>query len=307
MNLALSTILATSILLQSISCSVGEPTSPRDSSHTEALSSADEPAIHEDWVRSDLECIRRFRGVAGTKDLDVDALVKAFGPPEARDDRDAGFGVRLVKFHLYGGYATIWIDVMAEQPTKDHGSRVVTMRAEQRGSTSVPPTVLARYGAAWDNDARLIAGTFVFTRRDDERFNALREATARELGGVLTVDVPEDLAPAFDRLTSPFETLPIGRFHGDGGDLPPGRPEIEALVTSSRLDLVRAVLRGMHPEARVYAAWALRKARGPKLEAADAATIEKILALPITVHVTEGCEQEWVTPRAALALLENER
>lgn len=307
MNLTLSTIFVTSILFPALSCSA-EPGAVRNTStDVKDRPAAIDGVVEEDWVRADLDGIRRFRDVVRAAELDVEALVKAFGQPDTHDDRDAGFGVRLVKLHVYGGYATIWIDVLAEQPTQDHGSRVVSLRAEQRGSTPVPSAVLARYGAAWGGDAKLVADAYVYTRRDDARFVSLREATARALGGVLTIDVPKDLSAAFDRLTSPFETLPIGRFHGDGGDLPPGRREIEALAESGRLDLVRAVLRGLHPEARVYAAWSLRKARGSRLEAADAATIEKILSLPITVHVTEGCEQEWVAPRAALEVLEHER
>jgi hypothetical protein len=68
---------------------------------------------------------------------------------------------------------------------------------------------------------------------------------------------------------------------------PPGRQETAALVAAGRFDLLRAVLRGLNPEGRAWAAHALleHQKAGTKLDPADAAAIEKLRALPLKTHL----------------------
>jgi hypothetical protein len=108
-------------------------------------------------------------------------------------------------------------------------------------------------------------------------------------------------------LTSPLDDVVIGKHYGDGGGPPPGRREIEALSRAPDHELVRAVLRGLNPEGRLYAAWVLRQRTDTHMLPVDENAIRTLLALPQLVHTSEGCEQFWRSPKDALEFLANEK
>ena len=74
---------------------------------------------------------------------------------------------------------------------------------------------------------------------------------------------------------------------------------ITALIEKERWDLIRNVLRGPNPEARIYAAEALLRPNAP-ITAADRETIARIRSLPILISICRGCE---VTEAQAADLL----
>jgi hypothetical protein len=117
----------------------------------------------EDWIQDDLRRIELFKSTVQAEDLDVESLVAKFGSIGEHDDADAGFGVRRVHMHLYGGYTTIWIDLLGDRRTDDGKSRVVELRARQRGPAETWPAIEARYAAAWGDLAKPIEHGFEFT------------------------------------------------------------------------------------------------------------------------------------------------
>jgi hypothetical protein len=263
----------------------------------------EEPA-HPEWLKADLERIRQFTDVMKTKDLDVETLIAKFGATAFDKDHDAGFGVRRVKLQAYGGYATIWIDVLAESGAGDKKSRVAELRAQQYGSGPDWKLIQPTLAKAWGECAQPIENGFEFVFRDQSLAADLRRRTADALGGAARIEVPKELTAAFDLLTSPFEEVVIGTSYGEDGAVPPGRKEIEQLVKAERWDLVQSVLRGINPEGRLYAAWVLRRRANTPLNAGDARAIATLLALPGRVHTTHGCIQTWLSPADALAQLE---
>lgn len=263
--------------------------------------------LKPEWVAQDVACIERFRDAVKTEDLDVETLVAKLGQPGAHEDRDLGFGARSVHLHLYGGYTTIWVDVLAEARTGDPArSRVARLRVRQDGKEHWKE-LRPRLEPAWAGLATAGEEGFEFERTDEKLEGALRSKTAGALGGETPVAVPDELRAAFETLTDPLHEVAVGKHYGEDGAPPPGRREIEALARAGRKDLIRAVLRGLVPEARIYAAWELRSSGLALLDPQDAHAIETILALQHEVHATAGCVQVWCRPREALDLLERER
>lgn len=260
------------------------------------------PHTRQDWIDADVKRIEQLKAALTAPDLDIESLVAQFGSIERRDDVDAGFGVRRVRMHLYGGYTTIWIEILAERGSGEKKSRVAELRARQLGPPERWSGIQKTFAKAWGEAATPMENGFQLVRRDEVLAKSLRTRTAEALGGEARVDVPQHLRLAFELLSSPFDEVVIGFMYGYDGVAPPGLAQIEALAKAERFDLVRAVLRGINPEARLYAAWALRR-RSTPLDPADEKAIEAILALPHELHVTEGCEQSWRSPREALKSL----
>jgi hypothetical protein len=137
---------------------------------------------------------------------------------------------------------------------------------------------------------------FDFPRKTAEARDALR----RELGELLPVEVPAELREAYELLLSPFETLDIGDNCYEGGEPPEGRVATRKLVAARRADLLRNVLRGPNPEARLYAARGLRELGA--LSGPDHAVTLKLRKLKLPLATCSGCmvghdegEETWKT------------
>ena len=260
-------------------------------------------ALNEDWLRSDEKRIAQVRDALGRAELTVELLREIAGSSDVREDRAIGFGARRVRLSLYGGYTTIWVVILAEEPDEAGRSRVAALAFEQRGSPETWAAVAPRLREAWKGFPATGAlgehdGWLAYERRDADRIAELRARTEAALGTVPATEVPSELAPAFELLTSPYEQLVIGRNCSYTGAPPPGAVEIRAIVAAGRFDLVRLVLRGPNPEGRVWAAHALLE-RGA-LDDADRRAIETLRALPLEIECCDGCEFEHASFDAAL-------
>lgn len=261
-----------------------------------------EGELNRDWLKSDLQRIEQVRRALAAPDLTVEGLRRELGSPDVREDRDIGFGARRVCLAAYGGYTTVWLRMLAETPADGAESRVAWLAVSQSGSSASWELVAADLRAAWARPLREDRWELAFEWIEPERARALSERTEAALGGGVAVDVPAEHARAFTRLTSPSEDLIVGQEFSIEGLPPPGADEIRALVAAERFDLVRAVLRGLNPEGRVYAAHALL-ARST-LEPQDEAAIAALRALPVELVVCHGCEISHMGFDGALAVLD---
>src|SRR4029079_11851038 len=107
---------------------------------------------------------------------------------------------------------------------------------------------------------------------------------------------------AYARLMSPQEELAVGTNCGEGGEPPAGAKETKSLSSARRFDLLRNVLRGPNPEARVYALKALEQAGAAG--APERAAIEAVRALPAKVRACGGCDYHSGTTAEALKELQ---
>lgn len=263
--------------------------------------------VNQDWLRSDEKRIAQVRDAFGRAELTVELLREIAGSSDVREDRVIGFGARRVRLALYGGYTTIWMNLLAEEPDEHGRSRVVALELEQRGSAESWAAVAPTLHKAWAGSPAASAlgereSAITYERRDAARLAALRAKIEKALGAVSAAEVPSGLARAFGRLTSPHEELVIGRSCFSDGGPPPGAEDIRALAAAGRHDLVRSVLRGFNPEGRVWAVHALLEhARtGGVLDEADKRAIDVLRALPLKLACCDGCELEYVSFDEAL-------
>jgi hypothetical protein len=148
--------------------------------------------------------------------------------------------------------------------------------------------------------ARTDRGALLLMRTGHEDLLTMKRI-AREaaLGVPEAAAVPAELSPSYSRLTDRNASLEYGRACGLFGWTPPrGRPEIDALVSAGRWDLMRAVLRGPNPVGRLYAADALLSQ--PIVTRADAQTILAMVRDDAQVSVCSPCTSYESTTSAIL-------
>jgi hypothetical protein len=122
-------------------------------------------------------------------------------------------------------------------------------------------------------------------RRVPQAYDAAIANVAVELGAAGELSVPDALARSYSVLTSPSYELELGPMCNFGTK--EGYWEMIDLEHSGRIDLLRSVLRGLNPEGRYFAAFALDQIEGPT--GADDSTIERLARLPPeTVAVCNG-------------------
>lgn len=264
----------------------------------------DPPVVEREWLARDLERVAQLKRFLGRDVRSVEALREDLGGCDVREDRETGFGSRRLCLAVYGGHTTIWIRVLAAAPTEEQESLVASLELEQRGYRESWAGVAAELKRAWGSGVSDLELGLRVEWSDPTRTRELLRRTATALGGVLAVEPPRELAAAFATLVDPLSPLIVGRSYGDDGGAPPGLAEMAALIASQRFDLVRAVLRGPNPEARVYAAHALIQ-RGP-LDPADAAAIATLAKLPLDLECSHGCLLQSLRWTAALAVLDED-
>lgn len=249
-----------------------------------------------DWIESDLARVDQVLRALDAEDLDVATLTATLRGADVREDRPIGFGARRLVLAVYGGYTTTWVHVLAAVAEREGGpSRIAACRFDQLASVELPKEARERLAERWGKRAVALERGFRAERRDADAGKRLRANVEKALGACVVPDAPERLRAAFERLTSPFEDHVLGRACGDGGDAPIARAEVDALLAADRVDLLRAALRGMNPEGRAWAAWALRKrskTSGVALDASDRAAIETLRATKTEYEACSGCERE---------------
>lgn len=254
---------------------------------------AQEYAINAEWLSKDLKVIRNLRELLppGCDKLSKFRIAWAprFNDPlfaPNRGPREAGGGAVDLHTQVSGGYLTCFIDVLAV----DDEIAAVRIRC-QAADFLRWNQIKFRILSAWDGTAAENDRGAEWNHRNRAALERLAAVLARDLGAPAAAEVPPALLRHVSLLTSPVERFEFGATCYDGGEPPAGRVAMDALLKADRWDLVRNVLRGPHPEGRVYAAEALlnRRPDGMSLDAADLATIRAIHALPTPIEVCEGC------------------
>jgi hypothetical protein len=268
---------------------------------TQEFARAPSSQLNEAWLAKDLECSAQLCTALDARNLSVEDLKRVLKSCDVREERAIGFGSQRLLIAVYGGYTTTWVHVLGETRVGEHDARVAGMRVEQMGSHESWNLIRERLRLAWKRPMRDVEFGLATQRDDAKLAQELRERTADALGGRIESRVPDELAASFELLTSPFEDLAVGKSFGDDGAPPFAARASKQLVDAQRFDLVSAALRGLNPEGRVYAAYALR-ARG-KLDQKDETAIEKLRELDVEITTADGCIVEHKKFDAALAML----
>jgi hypothetical protein len=215
---------------------------------------------------------------------------------------DLGFGVARNEQRVGAGYLSCTITSVTHE--RALASMKIWCWTSVTNLEQTRPIIERALGPGFKRDDR--SATSYAAYRTDYEFpdtkQRLRAALDQRLGPLLPATVPAELAPAYATLMSPEEKLAVGDTCGDGASPAEGASETKALRSARRIDLLRNVLRGPNPEARVYALEALRKLRA--LDAADRSIAERLAAAPLKVTTCSGCIYDKEPMDRALRMLE---
>jgi hypothetical protein len=269
---------------------------------TRAVVQEPTPKLNEEWLASDLARVEQMRAALDAPELTIEGLKSTLKSCDVREDRDIGFGSRCVYIAVYGGYTTTWVRVLGPTRVGERESRIAGLRLEQAGSPDSWALIKERLRTAWGRKMRDTEHGLACERDDAKLTLELRKRTEDALGGHVEVQVPKELAAAFELLTSPFQEVVVGKMYGEDGAPPPGRREMRQLVEARRFDLVRAVMHGLNPEGRVYAAHELLAP--DRIDLKDAPAIATLIKLDVDITTAYGCDVELKKFPAALAMLD---
>jgi hypothetical protein len=213
---------------------------------------------------------------------------------------DLGFGITRHNQRSGGGYFSC--DVVSVT----HERALVSLQVKCWGSgdklAQTRPIIERALGPAFARAPSPYVDMTYRTAYDfPEARRRARAALDQRLGLLAPVTVPSTLASGYATLMSAEEALAVGTYCSEGGEPPPGAREMKALRAAGRLDLIRNVLRGPNPEARIYALATLKELGA--VDAQDRAVIDRIMALPIKIESCEGCDFASGTIKDALEAL----
>lgn len=231
----------------------------------------------QEALATELEQVARLKRTLVVEPFTVESVQRELGHIPRHECVELGHGMRWVVLTLEGGYTLTRIEMLAEaaEPIAIARMRIEQSFRKRRYSNGTVQSELER---AWGEDTRQPWMPFFAERLDRAREAALLAPEAWEA----PAEPPLELAEAFRILMDPNIQLKVGLHGGCFGGTPFGLQMTRVLVKAERFDLLRAVLRGPNPEARVYAAHALTE-HGP-LDEADAATIERLACLPMELR-----------------------
>jgi hypothetical protein len=232
--------------------------------------------------------------------LTLETLRRALpGVPQREETRALGFGASRVALELRGGRSIAEIVLLSAPPSMSGATPIARIRVSQFALEDTEwERIAPELERAWQGsivqvtlrggpDHRSGRPSLRAERETSEVLAELSRRRADALGDTPASATPPELAEAWRTLTDPLEELVVGTGCGFVGLPPPGFLSTRALVEAGRFDLLRAVLRGPNPEARVFAAHAL--GAHAALGATDAAAIARLAALPLELRTCEGC------------------
>ena len=202
-------------------------------------------AVAVDTSASVASVEERFATWVARGERSIAALRAALGPElEADNGRDLGFGLRRIT--LDGDGQSLSVDAVVLE------GRVLYVHANEAGGQ---------------------------LKREFDRAAFLRHI--ERTTGARNLEVPKNLASAYERLFFPYDELMIGWNCGWGRKPAAGRVDIELLSRAGRFDLIANILLGGNPEGRVYAARALD---GRELSREVRSAVEQVFASPLRIR-----------------------
>jgi len=247
-----------------------------------------EDALDPGMVAQDVAIAKRVAAALPADDAPLASFLKALAPCRTDENRDIGFGARLIRVALDGQYAGTSIAAIV---WKDHvGPIEVVCRADDEETWAKLKDAVAKPYASRQPDVRTQELRVQVGHRAGP--DAFRKARSAVLGGPLGIEPHPDLAETYAWLWSPFTDLRYGACEGEDGDAPDGRIAIEKIVAHERgAALLEDLLVCPNPESRVYAAeWLLRLERkGRALPDRVRRAIEAVRDSDVKIQVCNGC------------------
>jgi hypothetical protein len=258
-------------------------------------------SVRRDWLQKDIDLLWSVRSTL-PPDPVLDVFLARFKDLSGTKEVDLDFGFERKTVRVPGGYSGCTFTIAS------HDARLLSMRVDCSAHLEVPetrPVVEEALGTAFVHDApRDPAYLLRHVSYDFPREGEQARATLDCQLGTLRLperveDLTDALVSAYETLMSPMTDLAVGDNCGFASVPPAGREEADALQSAGRVDLLRNVLRGPNPEARVYAARALTRmdAIGPD----DLRILHRLASRPIPIQSCSGCIYDWMSSAEAFA------
>lgn len=275
------------LVAQLVSCELARP------DRGEAL----EAEAFERLLAADVEQAARLGELLDARPPTLEELLARLpAEPYQRLSRELGFGAQRVTLDLRSGLTHTRLSVLVVPALA--GRELARIRVDQ---TPHRPAEWERIEPdlewAWEESTALAIELLLdessgrpslrVEHREPELEAALQHRLQGELGAAPSVELPSELADAHRTMTDPLVELRVGTGCGFLSSPTPGFLATELLVAAERFDLLRSILRGPNPEARVFAAHALSEHGA--LEPADGAAIAVLARLALPIRVCAGC------------------
>jgi len=253
---------------------------------------ASQEALNEEWVKKDLAVAQRIVAALPATETRVEEFLGKLDASSTEEDREIGFGARRLRLALYGGYTTTWITVIA------WNGRVGPVEVHcYEGDAKVWAGLRDRIAAQYKGRDPAIGDTGLRARIGHQADpKGFRDGRSKVLGAPLAIDPDPSLDDAYHLLWSPLCDLAYGSMQGEGGDKPAGRLAMEKLLAHEQgANLFDDILRGPHPEGRLYAAEGLLRLekKGRKLDEQERKAIDWVRKSDVKIRVCRGCLMSW--------------
>jgi hypothetical protein len=248
--------LAVAVIRSGRSVPVAPPANPSASTSSAASAS---PTVASDLAQTLAQLRRALPPPARLDDL------AALWPDLIRRARAEPLGFELerrtIRFRSEPGHG--WI--CAASAVSRNGDLLELLESCDFNSSALDASAPGTLEQAFQPEFEWVKGPFtkghdpwaraVALRRNTQAYEAAVARSALDLGSVAPGPLPEDLRVAYSVLSSPSYELALGKACSFG--LKEGYWEMIQLEESNRVDLLRSALRGLNPEGRYLAAYAL--------------------------------------------------
>lgn len=244
--------------------------------------------IVPEWAEMDITGVSFVMGlmpIENRRTQDVEKLFNAFQHKNASwsDKSSLGFGAERIKLSMGLGYTTVYIDYLT---FKD---RIVHYKIGADVSADTWKTHGQKVMRAWKDNGgpnfEVKDSEMIFEKDFSNAWTAYYSEISRELGDIKSVEIPQELEADYKLLTDPFENSNISFVACSDG-----KPAIDSLEDTKRIDLIENVLRSYNPGGRIYAAISLLRMaqKGHRLTAATKQSIDKVMNSDASVTTCWG-------------------
>ncbi|HEV7744450.1 MAG TPA: hypothetical protein VGO56_05600 [Pyrinomonadaceae bacterium] len=250
-----------------------------------------EPLVAK-WVKEDIDGVRSILELLPFEKQNINVVKAKLSKDWQVEETDLGFGATYLELGKGRGYSKDYVNALIYE------GRVVQYEAGVESYSSEWAQIKDRVIDRWKKGRGPLAveeeHALVFRRALEPVLAEYRTRVSAGLGPLTDADVPKELIKSYATLTSPMNNSTISGTDQDD--------DIRALMQAKRADLLKNVLRGYNPGARVLAAVALLELEkvGTSLTASERDTIGVVLDLDISLHacVFDMCSDS--TAREAL-------
>jgi hypothetical protein len=244
-----------------------------------------ESPLHADWMEKDLKNIEYIRQHIPPKSQQASELVSLLDYSKSYERKDLGYGNESFLIRRPGGYTSCYIKLLSHKDALA-ALQIDCLYSGERAD------IQKLIREAWGSDVDQMKDGIRYEFVNHETMKRMQDAVTQELGIHKPSAIPEEYKEAYLILTDPFEQYDFGESCYYAGKPPAGRVAIRNLVDGRQIDLIRAALRSLNPEGRVYAAEVLINVRkaGQSIGDDDLTAIRKIRESEVLLSACYGCE-----------------